>query len=87
MMFHMTPSPLLEEYATARAVWRLSMASLCEIARNSVLISSLPPARKAALAIEDQAHTNVPKRRFDFRRATLESNRALLRTAAAPSKK
>ena len=85
LMFHLTPQPLLEEYAVARAVWRLSMTSMCEIAHNSVLIASLPPERKAALAVEDQEITNVPERRFDFRRHVLASNFAVLQSAAPKS--
>lgn len=40
LMIHITKEPLLEEYAVAAQVWNLSTVDLCEIARNSVKMSS-----------------------------------------------
>lgn len=39
LQFHHTQEPLLEEYSIASKVWKLSPNDLCEIARNSVLMS------------------------------------------------
>lgn len=41
LQFHMSDQPQLEEYTTAKHAWNLSMTDLSEIARNSVLISSV----------------------------------------------
>ncbi|CUG93558.1 AMP deaminase, putative [Bodo saltans] len=40
--FHHSTSPLTEEYATMMKVGKLTPMDLCEIARNSVLISNFP---------------------------------------------
>lgn len=39
LIIHLTKEPLLEEYAVAAQVWNFSTVDLCEIARNSVLMS------------------------------------------------
>ena len=44
--FHFTQEPLLEEYALAAKVWKLSFNDLSELARNSVLQSGFPDAWK-----------------------------------------
>jgi len=36
LMIHVTKEPLVEEYAVASQVWKLSATDMCEIARNSV---------------------------------------------------
>ncbi|MEQ2196360.1 AMP deaminase 1 [Xenoophorus captivus] len=41
MQFHYTKEPLMEEYAIAAQVFKLSTCDMCEIARNSVLQSGL----------------------------------------------
>ncbi|XP_010789800.1 AMP deaminase 3 [Notothenia coriiceps] len=41
MQFHYTKEPLMEEYAIAAQLWKLSTCDVCEIARNSVLQSGL----------------------------------------------
>ncbi|KAF5891982.1 AMP deaminase 3-like isoform X2, partial [Clarias magur] len=41
MQFHYTKEALMEEYAIAAQLWKLSTCDLCEIARNSVLQSGL----------------------------------------------
>ena len=48
LQIHMTDEPVLEEYATAAQMWKLSLADLCEIARNSVLQSGFTRAEKEA---------------------------------------
>ncbi|CCW66629.1 unnamed protein product [Phytomonas sp. Hart1] len=46
LQFHHTQEPLLEEYSIASKVWKLSPNDMCEIARNSVLLSGFSPAFK-----------------------------------------
>ena len=76
LQFHVTEQPQLEEYATAKHAWGLSMTDLSEIARNSVLISSAPPALREELIGGDDPcdRCNVPRRRFDFRHRELCRN-------------
>eukprot|EP01012_Entosiphon_sulcatum_P012156 TRINITY_DN17591_c0_g1_i1.p1 TRINITY_DN17591_c0_g1~~TRINITY_DN17591_c0_g1_i1.p1 ORF type:complete len:1308 (+),score=190.02 TRINITY_DN17591_c0_g1_i1:456-4379(+) len=45
--FHHTREPLLEEYGTAAKIYRLTDVDLCEIARNSVIISGFDENLKA----------------------------------------
>ena len=35
----LTQEPLIEEYSIAAQVWKLSPCDMCELARNSVLMS------------------------------------------------
>ena len=79
----MTPTPLVEEYASARLVWGLTMVDLCEIAHNSVHISSLPAAQKAAIGSKAIEVSNVPPVRWAFRQHTFELNQRVLRIKAA----
>ena len=46
MVFHLSESSLLEEYAIARHMWGLSTLDLSEIARNSVLQSGFSHEEK-----------------------------------------
>ncbi|XP_053313540.1 AMP deaminase 1 isoform X2 [Spea bombifrons] len=46
MQFHYTKEPLMEEYAIAAQVFKLSTCDMCEIARNSVLQCSLSHEEK-----------------------------------------
>lgn len=78
LMFHMTPTPLLEEYAAARLVWGLSLVDLCEIAHNSVHISSLPATLMDKLGSTDVAVSNVPPIRWAFRARVRQRNEAAL---------
>lgn len=34
--------PLMEEYSIAAQVWKLSSCDMCELARNSVVMSGFP---------------------------------------------
>jgi len=80
LQLHMTPEPLVEEYSIAAEMYELSNAELCEIARNSVLMSGFEHYRKVEWVGEDyflSTHvgneadrTNVPDIRIEFRRAT-----------------
>lgn len=78
LMFHMTDSPLLEEYAAARLVWELTLVDLCEIAHHSVHISSLPEKLKERLGSTDVAVSNVPPSRWAFRARVRQRNEAAL---------
>ncbi|KFM77927.1 AMP deaminase 2, partial [Stegodyphus mimosarum] len=42
LQFHFTKEPLMEEYSIAAQVWKLSSCDMCELARNSVLMSGFP---------------------------------------------
>ncbi|VDP89449.1 unnamed protein product [Echinostoma caproni] len=39
LQFHFTKEPLIEEYSIATQVWKLTPTDMCELARNSVLMS------------------------------------------------
>uniref|UniRef100_A0A8C5L8B7 AMP deaminase n=1 Tax=Jaculus jaculus TaxID=51337 RepID=A0A8C5L8B7_JACJA len=47
MQFHFTKEPLMEEYAIAAQVFKLSTCDMCEVARNSVLQCGLSHEEKA----------------------------------------
>lgn len=42
LQFHFTKEPLMEEYSIAAQVWKLSSCDMCELARNSVVMSGFP---------------------------------------------
>lgn len=42
LQFHFTKEPLMEEYSIAAQVWKLSSCDMCELARNSVIMSGFP---------------------------------------------
>ncbi|XP_061912902.1 AMP deaminase 1 [Entelurus aequoreus] len=46
MQFHYTKEPLMEEYAIAAQVFKLSTCDMCEISRNSVLQSAMSHEEK-----------------------------------------
>jgi AMP deaminase len=72
LMFHTTPTPLLEEYATARHAFDLSSVDLCEIARSSCVAAFSPSEREDLHGKDDPHRTNVPVLRLDFRKKQLE---------------
>ena len=39
LQFHFTKEPLMEEYSIATQVWKMSSCDMCELARNSVIMS------------------------------------------------
>nr|XP_061802353.1 AMP deaminase 1 isoform X2 [Nerophis lumbriciformis] len=47
MQFHYTKEPLMEEYAIAAQVFKLSTCDMCEISRNSVLQSAMSDEEKS----------------------------------------
>ncbi|XP_032894758.1 AMP deaminase 3 isoform X1 [Amblyraja radiata] len=81
MQFHYTKEALMEEYAIAAQVWKLSTCDLCEIARNSVLQSGISHQEKQHfLGVNylkdgpegnDIRKTNVAQIRMAFRYETL----------------
>ncbi|XP_074853505.1 AMP deaminase 3 isoform X6 [Carettochelys insculpta] len=81
MQFHYTKEALMEEYAIAAQVWKLSTCDSCELARNSVLQSGLSHKEKQKFIGvnyykegpegNDIRKTNVAQIRMAFRYETL----------------
>jgi len=81
MQFHYTKEPLMEEYAIAAQVFKLSTCDMCEISRNSVLQSGLSHEEKVHFlgshylregpAGNDIRKTNVAQIRMAYRYETL----------------
>uniref|UniRef100_A0A8C2PXY5 AMP deaminase n=1 Tax=Cyprinus carpio TaxID=7962 RepID=A0A8C2PXY5_CYPCA len=81
MQFHYTKEALMEEYAIAAQLWKLSTCDVCEIARNSVLQSGLSHEEKKHFLVvnylkdgperNDIRRTNVPQIRMAYRHETL----------------
>ncbi|XP_037103731.1 AMP deaminase 3 [Syngnathus acus] len=81
MQFHYTKEPLMEEYAIAAQLWKLSTCDVCEIARNSVLQCGLSDQdKKHFLGVNylkdgpegnDIRRTNVAQIRMAYRHETL----------------
>uniref|UniRef100_A0A7N6B317 AMP deaminase n=1 Tax=Anabas testudineus TaxID=64144 RepID=A0A7N6B317_ANATE len=81
MQFHYTKEPLMEEYAIAAQVFKLSTCDMCEIARNSVLQSGLSHEEKTHFLGKDYMKegpegndirkTNVAQIRMAYRFETL----------------
>ena len=71
----------MEEYSIAAQVWKLSSCDMCELARNSVIMSGFPHEFKQhwigpnylseGVAGNDIQRTNVPGIRILFRHETL----------------
>jgi AMP deaminase len=87
LQFAFTKEPLIEEYAVAAQIYKLSSVDMCELAKNSVKQSGyehsikqqwlgqnfdLPGARGNTMV-----KTNVPDRREDFRYHTLVEERKM----------
>ena len=74
MHTHTTREPLVEEYASATKIFRLTSVDLAEIAQNSVLISSFPERLKNDfLAEEKGVSTCIPGTRTAFRKNVASS--------------
>ncbi|KAF2354251.1 AMP deaminase [Trinorchestia longiramus] len=81
LQFHFTKEPLMEEYSIATQVWKLSQTDMCELARNSVLMSGFehelkrfwagPNYTREGVAGNDIKRTNVPNIRAAYRYETL----------------
>ncbi|KAM4734524.1 AMP deaminase 3b isoform 2-T4 [Anableps anableps] len=88
MQFHYTKEALMEEYAIAAQLWKLSTCDLCEIARNSVLQSGLSHQEKKHFLgsnyLEDGPEgndirrTNVAQIRLAYRHETLRNELSFL---------
>uniref|UniRef100_A0A4W4F756 AMP deaminase n=1 Tax=Electrophorus electricus TaxID=8005 RepID=A0A4W4F756_ELEEL len=91
MQFHYTKEALMEEYAIAAQLWKLSTCDVCEIARNSVLQSGLSHQEKKHFLGDnyledgpegnDIRRTNVAQIRMAFRHETHCNELSLLMDA------
>ena len=82
LQFAFTREPLIEEYAVAAQIYKLSPIDMCELAENSVLQSGFEYRLKRhwlgknfhewGVAGNNVAKTNVPDIRKDYRERTLE---------------
>ncbi|XP_018422496.1 PREDICTED: AMP deaminase 2 [Nanorana parkeri] len=91
LQFHFTKEPLMEEYSIATQVWKLSSCDMCELARNSVLMSGFPHKVKSYWLGPNYARegpegndirrTNVPDIRVGYRYETLCEELALITQA------
>lgn len=81
LQFHFTKEALMEEYSIATQVWKLSQTDMCELARNSVLMSGFdhemkqfwigPNYTRDGVAGNDIKRTNVPNIRVAYRHESL----------------
>ncbi|XP_072049506.1 AMP deaminase 2-like isoform X2 [Amphiura filiformis] len=82
LQFHFTKEALMEEYSIAAQVWKLTSCDMCELARNSVLMSGFPQQykdhwlgpnwRKESPAGTTSHEQTYPDIRLAFRHETLE---------------
>ena len=82
-----TKEPLMEEYAVAAQIYKLSSVDMCELAKNSVCQSGYEDSIKRVWLGHDyrlpgasgntQIKTNVPDRRAEFRYRTLQEERTM----------
>ncbi|KAB5536702.1 hypothetical protein PHYPO_G00110500 [Pangasianodon hypophthalmus] len=92
LQFHFTKEPLMEEYSIAAQVWKLSSCDMCELARNSVLMSGFSHKvkiswlgagyRREGPDGNDIRRSNVPDIRLAFRHETLCDELQLITHAA-----
>jgi AMP deaminase len=88
LMIHYTKEPLVEEYAVAAQLYKLSSIDMCEIARNSVLMSGFSHATKCHWIGSNYKErgpkgncidkTNVPNIRLLFREEMLQQEEDML---------
>ncbi|KAL7892629.1 hypothetical protein HDV64DRAFT_264034 [Trichoderma sp. TUCIM 5745] len=88
LQFAFTKEPLIEEYAVAAQIYKLSPVDMCELAKNSVKQSGYEKAIKQQWLGQDfekpgkegnkMVKTNVPDRREEFRYHTLVQERDVL---------
>ncbi|XP_046892715.1 AMP deaminase 2 isoform X1 [Hypomesus transpacificus] len=88
LQFHFTKEPLMEEYSIAAQVWKLSSCDMCELARNSVLMSGFshkaksywlgPNYSREGPESNDIRRTNVPDIRVAYRSETLSEELHLI---------
>ncbi|KAG5930021.1 hypothetical protein E4U42_003324 [Claviceps africana] len=93
LQFAFTKEPLIEEYAVAAQIYKLSPVDMCELAKNSVKQSGYEasikrmwlgpdfdkPGRRGNMMVK----TNVPDRREEFRYHTLLQERDVIRRYVA----
>lgn len=87
LQFAFTKEPLIEEYAVAAQIYKLSPVDMCELAKNSVKQSGYefsvkqqwlgPNFDKPGALGNEMAKTNVPDRREEFRYRTLVEERIM----------
>lgn len=69
VLFCFVQEPLMEEYSIAAQVWKLSSCDMCELARNSVVMSGFP--HKVFMICftlcNYQCYKTYPKFRLDIR--------------------
>ena len=85
LQFAFTKEPLIEEYAVATQIYKLSPVDMCELAKNSVKQSGYeaaiknhwlgPNFEKPGKLGNTMIKTNVPDRREEFRHHTLVQER------------
>ncbi|SPN97825.1 uncharacterized protein DNG_01337 [Cephalotrichum gorgonifer] len=90
LQFAFTKEPLIEEYAVAAQIYKLSSVDMCELAKNSVKQSGYedsikkqwlgPNYSKPGKEGNVMAKTNVPDRREEFRYSVLLEEKELLRS-------
>ncbi|KAH7326771.1 hypothetical protein B0I35DRAFT_423570 [Stachybotrys elegans] len=93
LQFAFTKEPLIEEYAVAAQIYKLSPVDMCELAKNSVQQSGFelsikrqwlgPNCDKPGKEGNTMVKTNVPDRREEFRYYTLLQEKDILKRYAA----
>ncbi|KAJ4151319.1 hypothetical protein LMH87_012026 [Akanthomyces muscarius] len=93
LQFAFTKEPLIEEYAVAAQICKLSSVDMCELAKNSVKQSGYeraikqqwlgPDFEKPGKEGNKMVKTNVPDRREEFRYLTLMQERDVLQRFSA----
>ncbi|KAJ3559270.1 hypothetical protein NPX13_g9556 [Xylaria arbuscula] len=93
LQFAFTREPLMEEYAVAAQIWKLSPVDMCELAKNSVKQSGYEHSIKQSWLGENfnlpgaegnrMIKTNIPDRREEYRHQTwVEEHRMISRYAS-----
>lgn len=87
LQFAFTKEPLIEEYAVAAQIYKLSPVDMCELAKNSVKQSGYefsikqqwlgPNFHLPGAAGNSMDKTNVPDRREEFRYRTLDEEKRM----------
>eukprot|EP00658_Telonema_sp_P-2_P060987 TRINITY_DN49758_c0_g1_i1.p1 TRINITY_DN49758_c0_g1~~TRINITY_DN49758_c0_g1_i1.p1 ORF type:complete len:150 (+),score=20.82 TRINITY_DN49758_c0_g1_i1:87-536(+) len=76
LLFHHSGEPLIEEYGSASKLYKMNGVDMCEVSRNSTLISAFSEARKRQWLGDKYADgpegnqlelSNVPNQRIEFR--------------------
>ncbi|KAK3330860.1 hypothetical protein B0H66DRAFT_545062 [Apodospora peruviana] len=88
LQFAFTKEPLIEEYAVAAQIYKLSPVDMCELAKNSVMQSGYelsvkqqwlgPNCNMPGASGNTMVKTNVPDRREEFRYRTLVEERNMV---------